>query len=293
MPQEPSVVEEPIGPRVSAILVAFNQASALRRAIDALEHSQERERLEILVVDCGSRDDSARIDTEFPGINVLRLPHHLGATRAMNIAMRTAKAELILFVSPEVEVLPYTVFKLAERLEAETDAAAACPLLVNSAGDPVSRIFAIPTREALASGELRETKLTDLAQESIPVEYPGLEALLVRRQFLRSMNFFDERFGQYWADADLAMKIRQGGKKIRLYPAIRATLHPGADPLEGDSLADADKTLGAAAFLGKYQGFSAGLGFRVGAIFKALARFDFRRLSMLVSGQKLDGSQAG
>src|SRR5579872_1778124 len=104
MPQEPSVVEEPIGPRVSAILVAFNQASALRRAVEALERSQERERLEILVVDCGSRDDSARVDSEFPGVNVLRLPHHLGATRAMNIALRTAKAELVFFISPDVEV---------------------------------------------------------------------------------------------------------------------------------------------------------------------------------------------
>ena|SRR5579871_3089116 len=293
MPQEPAVVEEPIGPRVSAILVSFNQAEALRRALEALEHSQERERLEILVVDCGSRDDSAQIDAEFPAISMLRLPHHLGTTRAMNIGLRTAKAELIFFLSPDVEVLPDTLFRLAERLDAETDAAAACPLLVNEAGDPVSRTFALPTREALASGELQERTLPDLDQESIPVEYPSLDALLVRRQFLRSMNFFDERFGQYWADADLAMKIRQGGKKIRLYPAIRAKLHPGEDPLEGDSLAAADKTLGAAAFLGKYQGFSAGLSFRLAAILKALGRFDFKRLSMLVSGQKLDGSQAG
>ena len=293
MPQEPALVEEPIGPRVSAILVSFNQADALRRALAALERSQERDRLEILVVDCGSQDDSARIDAEFPAISMLRLPHHLGAARAMNIGLRTAKAELILFLSPDVEVLPDTLVRLAERLEAQTDAAAACPLLVNEAGDPVSKVYAIPTREALDSGAAREVKLTDLAAESIPVEYPSLDALLVRRQFLRSMNFFDERFGQYWADADLAMKIRQGGKKIRLHPAIRATLHPGEDPLEGDSLAAADKTLGAAAFLGKYQGFSAGLSFRLGAIFKALGRFDFKRLSMLVSGQKLDGSQAG
>jgi GT2 family glycosyltransferase len=293
MPQEPAVLEEPIGPRISAILVSFNQADALRRALEALEHSQERERLEILVVDCGSHDDSARIDAEFPAISMLRLPHHLGATRAMNIGLRTAKADLIFFLSPDVEILPDTLVRLAERLDAETDAAAACPLLVNDAGDPVSKVFAIPTREALVSGELREVKLADLGAEPIPVEYPSLDALLVRRQFLRSMNFFDERFGQYWADADLAMKIRQGGKKIRLYPAIRAKRHPGEDPLEGDSLAAADKTLGAAAFLGKYQGFSAGLSFRLGAIFKALGSFDFKRLSMLVSGQKLDGSQAG
>jgi hypothetical protein len=189
-------------------------------------------------------------------------------------------------------VLPDTVARLASRLEEETDSVAACPLLVDAAGEPASRIFKIPTREALASGQLVPVSL-DVTQDSIPVEYPGIDALLVRRQFLRGMNFFDERFGHHWADADLAMKIRQGGKKIRLYPSVRAILHPGNDPLAGDALAEADKVLGAAAFLGKYQGFSAGFGFRMVAIFQALGRFDFRRLSMLISGQKLDGSQAG
>ena len=274
------------------VLTPFNQAPALRRAVAALERSQDRDRLEILIVDCGSQDESARIDAEFPAVSLLRLPHHLGATKAMNIGTRTAKAELILFLSPDVEVLPDTVSRLAAKLESETDAAAACPLLVDSAGEPVSGIFKIPTRETLFAAELPPVNL-DLTQESIPVEYPGLDALLVRRQFLRGMNFFDERFGHYWADADLAMKIRQSGKKIRLHPGIRAIHHPGADPLAGDALAEADRTLGAAAFLGKYQGFSAGFGFRLSAILKTLAHFEFHRVSMLVGGQKLDGSQAG
>ena len=59
-------VEEPLGPRVSAILVALNQIEPLRRAVAALERSTDRERLEILVVDLGSQDGSAQLDTEFP-----------------------------------------------------------------------------------------------------------------------------------------------------------------------------------------------------------------------------------
>ncbi len=55
--------------------------------------------------------------------------------------------------------------------------------------------------------------------------YPGREALLVRKQFVAGMNYFDERFGEYWADADLAIKIRKAGRKLEMYPAIRATWH--------------------------------------------------------------------
>src|SRR5258708_40095608 len=96
IPQEP--VEEIIEPRVPAILIGHNQAPALRRAIAALEKSQNRDRLEIIVVDAASTDESPHLDTEYENITLLRLPHHLGATRSMNIGTRTAKAEFIFYV---------------------------------------------------------------------------------------------------------------------------------------------------------------------------------------------------
>lgn len=291
---------EPQAPRVSAILVGYNQAPALRRAIEALERSRDRDRLEILVVDCGSRDESTQLDTAYPAINMLRLPHHLGAARAMNIATRTAKADLLFFVSPNVEVAPDTIAALADRLQPEadtpeTEVAAVCALLVDAEGRPASRIHAIPTREELTAasrGDQLPLVALDLEQESIAVAYPELDALLIRKHFVRSMNYFDQRFGHYWADADLAMQIKRAGKQILLFPAVRATYHPAPDPLEGDSLARADRVSGAAALVGKYEGGMAGLSFRLGAVLAALARFDLGMVGKLTGGQKLDGSQA-
>jgi GT2 family glycosyltransferase len=291
----PPEAEEPSGPRVSVILVAFNQAPALRRAIEALERSQERERLEILVVDCGSQDESPQLDAHYPAVQILRLPQHFGATRAMNIALRTAKAELVLFLSPSVEVAPDTVTRLAARLDdsenSDASAAAVCPLLCDPSGQTVSRAYLIPSADALAAGALEPMSI-DATQESIAVQYAGRDAILARKQFIRGMNYFDERFGEYWADLDLAMQIGRAGKKIRLYPSIRATLHPDPDPLEGDAVAGADRILGAAAFLGKYRGGLAGFRFRFAAILKALGRFDLRGMGLLISGEKI-GSQAG
>jgi GT2 family glycosyltransferase len=277
--------------------VAYNQAAELRRAVAALEQSAGRERLEILVVDCASQDESGQMDSEFPAINLLRLPHHLGATRAMNIATRTAKSELLFFLSPNVEVEPATAMALADRLEADSSTVAVCPLLVDTEGRPVPRIGKLPTRESLAAACRGEPTPAppvdfDLSQESTAVEYSSLDALLVRKTFIRGMNYFDERYGHYWADADLAMQIRRAMKKIRLYPGIRARYYPADDPLADDALAQADRVSGAAAFVGKYEGFLAGLTFRLGAAFSSLARFDLGRFSALVAGQKLDGSQA-
>jgi GT2 family glycosyltransferase len=279
-------VEEPLGPRVSAIIVARNQIEPVRRAVAALERS---ERIEILVVDLGSQDGSAQLDTEFPSIVMMRLPHNFGATKAMNIATRTAKADLMFYLSPDVEVAPDTVQKLADRLEQDSDASAVCPLLVDEAGNPASRVYKLPTVDSFR-GEMQPVAI-DLEAESVNVEYPGRDAIMVRKQFIKGMNFFDERFGQFWADADLAMQIRRANRKIRMYPAIKCVRHADSSEPANKGLLAADRAGGAAAFIGKYYGFMSGLGFRIVAIFRAFGRFDFKQLIALVSGSKIDGSQ--
>ena len=130
-----------------------------------------------------------------------------------------------------------------------------------------------------------------MTHEGAAIAYPGREALMVRKQFVAGMNYFDERFGEYWADADLAMKIRQAGKKIRLYPSIRAIWHAAHQPLAVGLVHTSDRILGAAMLLSKYDGFLAGFRFRWAAILKALIRFDFPLVSALIGGQKL-GSEA-
>jgi GT2 family glycosyltransferase len=287
--------EEPRGPRVSAIIVAFRQSAALRRAVEALERSRNREMLEILVVDCGSQDATSQIDSEYPSVTMLRLPHHLGSARAMNIATRTAKADLLFYLSPNVAVAPETATALADRLDADESTVAACPLLCDPDGSQALNAGKIPTREtldAVCRGADYPRTAIDTTQESVVVEYAGLEALMIRKQFVRGMNYFDERYGHYWPEADLAMQIRRVGKKIRVYPAIHATIHPAPDPLAGDAVAQADRISGAAAFLGKYQGFMAGFSFRLSAALRALGRFDLGQVGAVLGGRKLDGSQA-
>lgn len=291
-PNNPVIV-----PKTAAILVAHNQAEELRRALGALERSENRELLEILVVDCGSDDSTPALGEEFPGITLLVLPQNFGPTKALNIATRTARAEFLFLLSPDVEVAPDTVARLTEQLESRADVTAVCPLLVDDAGKPVARTRRFPDRESLAAvrsgGALGWVPITEetLAQERCVVLYPGREALLVRKNFVTGMNYFDERFGEYWADADMAIKIRKAGRKVEMVPGIRVVWHAPAEEAPEGTIYRSDRILGAAALLGKHYGFFAGLGFRVAAMLGALVRFDFSLLSALAGGKKV-GSQA-
>ena len=293
--EKPAQIEEAPPPIVvSAVILSFNRAAALRRAIEALEKSTDRERLEILVIDLGSSDESPTLDAEYGGVTMLRLPRYIGATKAMNIATRTAKGEFVFFLVPEVEVSPQTAAALAARIQAESDTIAVCPFLVDPDGKSVPRTFRIPMGAALkavARGDDPQRMPIDETQESVPVEYASHDALMVRRQFIQGMNYFDARYGEFGGDLDLAMQVRSAGRKIRLYPAIRATYHSMADPVAGDPLFIADRAHGAAVFLAKYQGFFSGLMFRIGAILRALVGFKLNQVAALASWSKIDGNQ--
>jgi GT2 family glycosyltransferase len=121
------------------------------------------------------------------------------------------------------------------------------------------------------------------------VEYPRGAALMMRVFLIKAIRQIDERYGQFGGDADLAAQILKASKKILLVPGARVR-HEGSS---GYSSAErADFQLSRAVFLEKYRGFGAGLKARLAAVFGSLLGFRFAEFSRIISGQKIDGTQA-
>jgi GT2 family glycosyltransferase len=299
--------QAPSPPKVSAVILSYNTAASLRRCLTALESSSIREQMEIIVVDAASQDESPRLDAEFPNVAFQRMPRNFGATKALNIGARTALGDHIFFIAPEVQVERDTVAKLVARLESDGDAAAVCPALFTAAGVPAHELHQLPTPDLLSRAWHDPDALPavepDLSDGPVNVQYPSRAALMARKFNLRGINYLDEKFGQFWADADLCYQILRAGKKIVLLPGARAIVHP-AEELEfspsARALLDADRASGAARYVSKYFGAMAGLKLTIGAVLYSLGQvFTFRdlgfqlsRLTGILSKQKVDGTQA-
>ncbi len=306
-----SLEQLPVEPKVSAIVVSYNCAEALRRCLAALERSRDRDRMEIIVVDNGSRDECPGIDAEFPNVTVMRLERNFGLAKALNIGIRTSQGEYLLLIEPEVEVAPATATALATALDADADAVGVCPLIVDTEGRPSSIVRPLPTPESLKRALSEEgpgqALAPDLSAEVVPVPWADPGAILARKFFIRGLNYFDQRFGQHWLDAELCFQIRRASKKTLLLPKVRVVrrLADASFPLSKAARAalDADRALGAATFAGKHFGFAAGLRLRLGLTAGAIGRalkalvtfgdtgYEFGRMSAIVTGQKIDGSQ--
>lgn len=277
----PANPEQPIPPRVSSVVVSSNRVDFLCRSLEALEKSEGREALQVIVVDSGSTDGSAQLENDFPNVRFFRLPKNFGLTKAMNIGWRAAEADYVLFLHEDTEVEPQTIPRLAAVLDSTPDAAAVCPLLVDEEGRPAPQLGSLPP-----DGQYAPAQPT--GSEPIAVTYPRGAALMVRAFVIKSMRQLDERYGQFGTDADLAAHIRRGGKKILLVPDAR-TQHAGGR--DYGPLRRADFLLGRAVFIGKHMGFAAGLKARVASILGPLLSFRWGELRYTLAGQKIDGNQ--
>jgi hypothetical protein len=296
----PEQQPEAPGIRVSIIIVTHNQVAALRRALSAIEASADRPRVEVIVVDNGSRDGCQSIDSEFPHVTVLRLPHHCGLAKPRNIGIRTAKGEFILLLSPAVALESSAPTRLADHLEGDSSALAVIPLLVNEAGDVVTKVRKLPSPEQTKTCWRDPAGLPSVPLDSDWDLHDGY-ALLIRKRSIQGINYLDEKYGEYWVDVELAYQIRRAGKRIALATDVKGTLFPMAQVLSRDagiraSFA-ADAANGAAVYLAKRFGFLTGFTFRLQMVLLALLRlltmqdpaYALALLSRLSSGYKIDG----
>src|SRR5271156_5073928 len=290
-PIEQPLAEQPApSPKVTALIFSYDSAPALRRCLSALEGSNDRASIEILVVDCGSHDESAQLDSEFSNVTMLRLPRYFGRTKALNIGTRTAAGEYLLFMTPDVEVLSTTIPSLVAVLEADPEAAAVCPLLLDTRAQTADQFFLLPMP---ATGVDLTPVAVDKTAHLFPVEYATFQAFLVRKFFVKGINYLDERYGDSWSDAELCYQIRRASRKTLALPQVTALYTPGSPYAESArTILAADRIHGAAVFFGKHYGFTTGLLFRIKSILKALFTFRLPLFAALISGGKIDGSQS-
>jgi glycosyltransferase involved in cell wall biosynthesis len=88
-------------PLVTVVVAAYNEARYIDGCVRSLL-AQTYRPLELIVVDDGSRDDTADVVARFDGVRLLR-QSHLGAARARNAGARVAEGEILVFVDADME----------------------------------------------------------------------------------------------------------------------------------------------------------------------------------------------
>lgn len=102
--------------KITAYIPAYNAAEYLARTIEGLL-SQTHPFAEVLVIDDGSKDDTAAIASRYPQVRIVKHERNKGLAAARNTAFAAARHELIASVDADVVAQPTWIATLLPHMD--------------------------------------------------------------------------------------------------------------------------------------------------------------------------------
>jgi GT2 family glycosyltransferase len=210
-------------PSVNVLVLNYNGRRHLEPCFSALRAlDYPRERLELVLADNGSRDDSlALLARRFPEVRALHFEHNHGFAGGYNRAVAAAQGELVVLLNNDTRVPPDWLRELVGCWQRhQPGCAAVASVMLSWDGRRVefggARLNFHGFGFQTANGWRYEPGGPG-PERPIPFGCGG--ALLVERQAFLDAGGFDEDYFAYYEDVDLGWRLWLLGREIWLAPA--------------------------------------------------------------------------
>jgi len=101
-------------PFISVLLPVYNGAATIGPALDSLAaQDYPADRYEVIVVNDGSTDDTARVVAERQDLHYIELPHNMGIAPAQNAGLDAARGEILVVFNDDCMAAPDYLSQLA------------------------------------------------------------------------------------------------------------------------------------------------------------------------------------
>lgn len=228
-------------PDVSVIIVNYNTAHLLPRNLAALEAGCGQLRLQVIVVDNASRDQSVEfLRREFPNVELIVNPTNIGFGRANNQAVSFTRGRYILLLNVDAFVSPDTLPKTVSFMEDHPRSGVLGVKLVDENGRVQSSCsyFPTPWRIFFEASGLNRLVRKGLSVEQLGCSLHGCDWVrgcyfLVRREVIETLGLFDPRYFLYFEEVDHCRSLRDSGWEVTCYPYTTVT-HIGGESAKFD-----------------------------------------------------------
>jgi GT2 family glycosyltransferase len=174
-----------------------------------------------------------------PHARLVRNEENVGFARGVNQGLAATSAPLVLIMNPDCRLVAGAFTSLRRELEQSPPCAIAGPRILDpdgslqgsARGDPdmFTGLFGRTTLLRRVLPNLAVSKrnvIGDAAvgdgRTSVGVDWLSGACMLARRDALRQVDGFDERYFLYWEDADLCRRLRARGYQVRYVPDATA-----------------------------------------------------------------------
>jgi glycosyltransferase involved in cell wall biosynthesis len=203
-------------PAVSIVITLYNYAQFIEECVASVERAARelRERLEVLIINDASTDDSAAVAarlqdrSELP-IRVVTKKFNTGLADARNTGIHLARAPFVFILDADNLVFPTAFRQLLDAISS-ADYVAAFSLLCRFRGRPENRVGLLSYYDW---------------DPEILVQYPYIDAMaMFRRDALLEAGGYDNELSQIgwfgWEDYEMWLRFAHAGKKVAFVPNI-------------------------------------------------------------------------
>lgn len=216
-------------PVVSVVVLNYNDLRHLPHNMQSLQQlDYPPERLEIILVDNGSQDESVTwVRTNYPEVRIVETGQNLGFAGGNNAGVRAARGEWVAILNPDTRVRPGWLRALVQPVATSNVAAVAARMLTWEEdaidfGDAALNFMGWGNQPGYGS-----RRLSDYATAKAVIFACG-GAMLVRRDLFLDAGGFDEDYFIYFEDVDFGWRLWLLGYEIVYAPqAIVAHRHHG------------------------------------------------------------------
>ena len=228
---------------ISIIVVSFNTKKLLLDCLASIFETIKEVSFEVWVVDNNSTDGTLEATRErYPAVNTIENKENLGFAAANNQAFRQMKGRYALLLNTDTVLTNGAVKELYDFMEANPEAGMACGQLLNQDGSKQNSIATFPALLPLCCNE---TVLRILLPKRFPskrrryVSPLGVDScigacLIVRKEAMDDIGFFDERYFFFLEETDWAYRMKLGCWGIYFIPTAR--IFHGQGKTVGNSL---------------------------------------------------------
>jgi hypothetical protein len=206
-------------PLVSIVILNWNGKKMTRLCLQSLKKLKFKD-YEIIVVDNGSKDGSAKdISQEFPDVKLVRHKRNLGFAAGNNSALDSAKGKYLALLNNDMVVDPQWLTKLIAIIEKDQriGACGGGRLDWNRENPPHNKKNILRTIKHL-------NKYTGLPwEENNREKLENVDTLsggvvLIRREIIDKIGFFDKNFFAYAEDRDFFARMSRAGYILKYVP---------------------------------------------------------------------------
>lgn len=270
---------------LSIVIVNWNSKDYLRRCLESIYRNPGTLILEIVVVDNGSNDGSAEmLKREFSNVKLIENKGNPGFGAANNQALKRCESDFVLILNPDTEVSAGALELMVNFLRQNEKAGAVGGKLLNA-----DRTVQLTCARNFPTLLTEFCWLTTLVRRFPDNKIIGRylmsywdhndrrevnclsgACIMARRDVLKALDYFDERFFMFGEDVDLCYRIKRSGWQIWYLPEAEI-IHYGGGSSKGIAEAAAiyDRTA-ISIFFRKYHGASKAIAYRIMCFFVGL-----------------------